>query len=233
MKYFLLVVFSLFFISNLSAQTVANNENNNIIRITKKHENNSVIKITKRIDMNRLSLESKIIGKTSLPVLYPFKSQKLLLNGAGLRELLWINVYACGLYLKAPETQASSVIDKNETMIVRMDILSKAVSHSKLVKAFHKGFIDANSKYVVEKLQPEIKSFLKHIEDLELKIGDKIDIVFEPEIGVSLYINYNKIGTVGGLEFKKAILNIWLSNNPVDKSLKSELLDGAKQYITE
>ena len=221
MKYFLLSVFCLFSVFNLFAQSIANNDSK------------SVIRITKRIDMNRLSLESKIIGKTSLPILYPFKTQNLILNGAGLRELLWVDIYACGLYLKTPETHESSIINKNETMIVRMDILSKAVSHSKMVKAFHKGFIDGNTPYTVKKLQPEIDSFLKHIEGLELKIGDKIDVVYEPEIGVSLYINYNKIGTVGGLEFKKAILNIWLSNNPVDKSLKPELLEGAQQHITK
>jgi len=82
--------------------------------------------------------------------------------------LLWVDVYACGLYLKTPETNSNLIVDKDVTMIVR---------------------------------------------------------------GVSLYINYKKIGTVGGLEFKKAILNIWLSNKPVDKSLKLELLDGAQEFL--
>jgi len=63
------------------------------------------------------------------------------------------------------------------------------------------------------------------------KIGDKFDIVYEPNIGVSLYINYKKIGTTGDLNFKKAIFKIWLANNPVDKSLKPELLSGAKEFL--
>lgn len=188
-------------------------------------------KITTIVDMNRLSLESKIVGKTSFPMLFPFKETQLILNGAGLRELLWIDIYACGLYLKHPETSSTTIINNDETMIVRMDILSKAVSHEKMVKAFHKGFIDSNSKTVVKKLQPEINEFLKHIKGLELNVGDKIDVAYEKEQGLSLYINYKKIGSVGGLEFKKAIFNIWISNNPVDKSLKPELLNGAKKYM--
>lgn len=196
-------------------------------------QNGGLKKTTNHIDINRLELETKIVGKTALPMLYRFKGKSLILNGAGLRELMWIDIYACGLYVKTPETNASKIINKDETMIVRMDILSKAVSHSKMVKAFHKGFIDGNSPSTVKRLQPEIKSFLKYIEGLELKVGDKVDVVYEPKIGVSLYINYNKIGTVGKLDFKKAILNIWLSSNPVDKSLKPELLDGAKKYITK
>lgn len=211
----LLSIFTLFLTISLSAQT-------------------GVVKKTiNRIDINRLELETKIVGKTALPMLYKFKARNLILNGAGLRELLWIDIYACGLYLKTPETDPLKIINKDETMIVRMDILSKAVSHSKMVKAFHKGFIDGNDKNVVLKLQPEIDSFLKHINGVTLKVGDKIDVVYEPKIGVSLYINYNKIGTVGGLDFKKAILNIWLSNNPVDGSLKVELLDGAKKYTNK
>jgi len=188
-------------------------------------------KVSNRIDINKLELESKIVGKTALPVLYKFKNQNLILNGAGLRELLWIDIYACALYLKNPETEPSNIIYGNELMVVRMDILSKAVSHEKMVKAFHKGILDGNSPDVVNDLKHEIELFLEYIEGLTLKVGDKVDVVFEPNVGVSLYINYDKVGTVGDLKFKKAIFNIWLSNNPVDKSLKPELLDGAKEYL--
>jgi len=227
MKYLLLFC-SVIVVTSFSAQTRIANAPGQI------HTTSSIKKIKRVInqnDINRLNLETKIVGKTALPALYRFKNKQLILNGAGLRELLWIDVYACGLYMISPEINPLNVINKNETMIVRMDILSKAVSHKKLVSAFKKGFEDGNSEAVVKELQPEIKSFLAHITGLELKIGDKVDIVYEPDLGVSLYINYKKIGTVGRLNFKKAIMNIWLSNKPVDKSLKPELLNGAKEFL--
>ncbi len=185
----------------------------------------------KNKDINRLNLESKIVGKAALPVLYRFKNKQLVLNGAGLRELLWVDIYACGLYMNKPNTNAADIIEKDETMIVRMDIISKAVSHDKMVKAFYKGFIDGNSKNTTAKYGKEISEFLKHIDGVVLKIGDKIDVVYEPNLGVSLYINYEKLGTVGDIGFKKAIFNIWLSNKPVDKSLREELLEGAKSFL--
>ena len=218
MKYLILALSVLIFL-NTNAQT----------RVLKK------VKTTKRelnsADINRLNLETKIVGKTALPALYRFKDKKLILNGAGLRELLWVDVYACGLYLNAPDTSPEDIIDGNEIMIVRMDILSKAVSHKKLVSAFKKGFEDANSPGIVKKLNPEITEFLSKISNLQLKVKDKVDVVYEPEIGVSLYLNYDKIGTVGGIDFKKAIFRIWLSDHPVDKSLRTELLNGAKEFI--
>ncbi|WP_010521166.1 chalcone isomerase family protein [Aquimarina agarivorans] len=82
----------------------------------------------KQEDIKRLNLESKIVGKTAFPALYRFKKQQLILNGAGLRELLWVDVYACGLYLRDPEINALTIVNKDELMIMRMDILSKAVS---------------------------------------------------------------------------------------------------------
>lgn len=187
----------------------------------------------KRFDINKLELESKIVGKTALPALYKFKTNNLILNGAGARELLWVDVYACALYLRKPETDAKKIINNDELMIVRMDILSKAVSHTKMVKAFHKGFKEANSPKVVANLESEIELFLEYIDGLTLKVGDKVDVVYEPYKGVSLYINYSKIGTVGDLEFKKAIFKIWLSENPVDKSLTPELLDGSKSILID
>jgi len=219
---FLLLFFSIIVMSNISAQN----------RISRQSSNRIKKKINK-IDINKLNLESKIVGKTALPALYRFKNKKLILNGAGLRELLWIDVYACGLYVSTPDTNPYKIVTKDEVMIIRMDILSKAVSHSKMVKAFHKGFNDGNTEAAVKKLQPEITDFLRHIRGLVLNVGDKVDVTYEPDLGVSLYVNYKKIGTVGDLDFKKAIFNIWLSNNPVDKSLKVELLDGAEEFLSK
>ena len=223
MKYLFLIL-SLLTVSNFTAQTLVKNNSNQSIKKVRK---------SNTIDMNRLNLENKVVGKTALPVLYRFKNDKLILNGAGLRELLWVDVYACGLYVKNPEIDDKKLIERNELAIFRMDILSKAVSQNKLIKAFYKGFENANSEAAFIRLSPQIDQFVKYLEDLNLKIGDKIDIVYEPNIGVSMYSNYKKLGTVGNLDFKQALWKIWLSNEPVDKSLKVELLDGAREFLND
>jgi len=90
MKYLLLLLASVT-VNNFTAQNL----------ITNSSSNQGIKKIKSVInkeDINRLNLESKIVGKTALPALYRFKNKQLILNGAGLRELLWVDVYACGLY---------------------------------------------------------------------------------------------------------------------------------------
>ena len=223
MKYLFLIL-SLLSVSNFTAQTLVKNKSSQSIKKVRKSNN---------IDMNRLNLENKVVGKTALPVLYRFKEDKLILNGAGLRELLWVDVYACGLYVKSPEIDDRKLIEKNELAIFRMDILSKAVSQNKLIKAFYKGFESGNSEAAFIRLSPQIDQFVKYLEGLNLKIGDKIDIVYEPNVGVSMYSNYKKLGTVGNLDFKQALWNIWLSKDPVDKSLKTELLNGAREFLKD
>ena len=184
----------------------------------------------RRPDISRLSLESKIIGQIPYPLLYPFKSYKLILNGAGTKKSGRIDAYSCGLYLSKPETDPNKIINEDEVMIVRMDILSNKISGIKMVDSFKEGLTQTNPSETLNKLNSEIELFLEYIEDFYLEVGDKIDIIYEPYKGLSVYVNYKKRATISGLDFKKAIYNIWLSNNPVDLEFKTALLDGAKGY---
>jgi len=209
---------------NLVAQT-------RIARIDSKKINNIDITKNRRIqtksiqgEIDKLSMESKRVGKATLPMLYNYKSKKMVLNGAGLREMLWLDLYACGLYLKEKSVNPSKIISSNRSMIIRLDILSSAISKKKLIRAFEQGFEKSNNEQVVKKYKSELAQFISFL-DVEITVGDKYDIVYTPGIGTSLYVNYKNKGLIKGLDFKSALFNIWLSENPADKSLKKELLN--------
>jgi len=181
---------------------------------------------TKRVqnEIDAKAMSIKIVGKAILPYQYKFKFEKLKLNGAGLREMLWVDLYACGLYLQAENNVASKIVSSNEIMVIRLDILSNAISKKKLIKAFKKGFQKSNTEEVVEEFEEDLEDFISFL-DVAIKVGDKYDIVYKPGLGTSLYVNYKKKGTIKGLPFKSAIFNIWLSDiEPADKSLKKDLL---------
>ena len=180
-----------------------------------------------RSEINRLNSESKIIGEIAYPMLYRFKTNELILNGAGIKKAFG---YSCALYLERPETNSETIIDKDETMIMRMNLLSKKTSRKKMVEVFKENLTEANTVTFIQELGPEIELFLEYVEELYLHIGDTLDVVYEPYKGTSIYVNYEKKGTISGFDFKKAIFNVWLSQKPIDKDLKVELLDGAKGY---
>jgi len=189
---------------------------------------NAYTKVSNKISQNRLELESEIVGSTTLPMLYKYKNEKLILNGSGLNK----HHYACGLYLEIPKSDGQSVLDANEFMIIRLDMLNKkTITYDKFKKMIKKSFYEINAPHITSKLKNEIELFFENAEGIYINEGDKVDIVYDPLNGVSFYINYEEKFSIRGIEFKKAIFNIWLSEEASDKKLKKELLNGAKEYF--
>ena len=50
------------------------------------------------------------------------------------------------------------------------------------------------------------------------------DLVYLPGEGVRVLKNGEQKDTVGGLEFKKALFGIWLSDKPAQEDLKEKML---------
>ena len=50
------------------------------------------------------------------------------------------------------------------------------------------------------------------------------DFIYLPERGVVVNKNGKFKGVVGGIEFKTALFNIWLSDKPADANLKKAML---------
>ena len=184
-----------------------------------------------KTEIYKLNSESKIVGEIAYPMLYHFKANKLILNGAGIRKSSIKNGYSCALYLENPETNPENIVEKDDTMIIRLDILSKKIAFEKTVEAFKKDLEEANTVAELKQIQPEIELFIEYLEELTVAVGAKLDIVYEPYKGTSIYLNYKKQGTVTGFGLKKALFNIWLSKTPADKVLKQQLLDGANGYV--
>lgn len=219
----------IFFSFNLVAQTKltkyyvkqTNNSSNANTVLSQKAKTFQTKNIQNRID--ELELESIKVGKTKMPILYLHNSNRLILNGTGLREMFWVDLYACGLYLAKKNHNSNSIINDNSKMVIRLDILSNAISKEKLTKAFKKSFYKSNTKSMAHSLQKELDTFISFL-DVEINVGDIYDIIYTPGVGTSLYINNKKKGIIKRGIFKKAIFNIWLSENPADKSLKKDLL---------
>ena len=58
----------------------------------------------------------------------------------------------------------------------------------------------------------------------EIREGDVFDILYTPRRGSMVYKNNILMTTILGLEFKKALFGIWLSDNPSQVSLKDGLM---------
>lgn len=162
------------------------------------------------------------VGGVKLPANESYQGQTLNLNGAGVREKLWIDLYAGGLYLAKKSSNASAIVAADEAMSIKLHIVSKLISSDKMVEAVNEGFessMNGNTKPLSSKIE-QFKGFFKE----EITKNDVFDIVYIPNTGVTAYKNDKELGTIKGMDFKKALFGIWLSNNPADDDLKEAML---------
>lgn len=163
------------------------------------------------------------IGGATLPDTFMADKNTLLLNGAGLRKKFrFVKVYAGGLYLTQKSQNPQKIIEADAPMAVRMHFIYDGVSSDKLIDAWDEGFQKATDGNI-SPIREEIHKFNSFFTQ-EAKKNDVYDIIYTPDQGVSVFMQGNLMGTIEGLNFKKALFAIWLGKKPADSGLKDGML---------
>ncbi|WP_092541085.1 chalcone isomerase family protein [Zunongwangia mangrovi] len=163
------------------------------------------------------------VGGVSLPNSVEFKGESLKLNGAGVREKFWIDLYAGGLYLQEKSSDEKQIMSADKPMAIKLHIVSKLITSNKMVDAVNEGFENSTNGNTAP-LASEIKKFKGFFSD-EIKKDDVFDLVYIPGTGVISYKNGEEKGTIKGMAFKKALFGIWLSKKPAEDDLKEAMLN--------
>jgi len=162
------------------------------------------------------------IGGVSLPATLKVKENTITLNGGGIREKYWIDLYVGGLYLSTKSSKAQEVIDADEPMAIYMEIVSTLITSEKMIEAVEEGFEKATNGNT-DGIKNKIASFQKAFSE-PIKENDKYTIAYSAEGGVSVSKNGKHIVSIEGLDFKKALFGIWLCDDPADDDLKQGML---------
>jgi len=154
---------------------------------------------------------------------------KLVLNGAGLRERMFVDVYAMGLYLPERKSRAEEILGLAGPKRIAIRMLrdgSAAAFTEALIDGLRKNHSDAE----MVRFGPRIAQLTAIMAELkEAKQGMAIDLDWAHGSGLRLRVNGEPIGQpIVGEDFYRALLRIWLGLNPVQDDLKSALL-GAKR----
>jgi hypothetical protein len=170
-----------------------------------------------------LPAHARRVGGVEIPETLESGGTSLVLNGAGIRNKYFIGVYVGGLYLKQRSADAAAIIDADEVMAVELRITSGLITSDRMKKSTEEGFrksTGGNSAPFREQIDALIGVYDEKIDD-----GDIFDIVYVPGKGVDVYKNGAHQGTVeSGLPFKRALFGIWISERPVQASLKRAML---------
>jgi hypothetical protein len=146
----------------------------------------------------------------------------LVLNGAGIREKFFMDIYIGALYLESKTAEAKTILNDTGSASVLMHFLYSEVSKDKLTSAWTDGFESNTSHTAMQALEERIMMFNKLFRTV--REGDVIRIDYLPDSGTQVRINGEWRGTVEGNDFFRALLSIWLGEKPVTKALRKGML---------
>lgn len=147
----------------------------------------------------------------------------LLLNGIGLREKFWVDVYVGALYLPSKSSDVAEILSRPGPWRVQLDFVYKEVDQKKLIKAWREGFEKNQSAEILQRLQARIDEFYQYF-DSSVVAKEQYAFDYLPQQGVRITRNQKELGLIPGEDFKNALLAIWLGNHPADKKLKKGML---------
>jgi len=150
---------------------------------------------------------------------------ELVLNGAGVRTKVFVKVYVGALYVSQKANTPAALLDAATPRRMTMRML-RDIDSDTLYGALRDGLKDNNSDAELAALKASTEQFAEIMKKAgSAKVGDTVAVDFTAD-GVGVSFNGEPRGKVAGGAFAKALLKVWLGDNPVDGSLKKALLGG-------
>ena len=153
-------------------------------------------------------------------------SADLVLNGAGLRKRVFFQVYAIGLYLPHKTTDAAALLKMRGIKRIAMHML-RDVPADEFSDALADGIRENHSEAEAKALVPRLMDLVAVMAQVkEAKTGMLIKLDWTGS-GTQVVVDGKPVGrAIPGEDFYRALLRIWLGNNPVQDDLKKALLGG-------
>lgn len=150
------------------------------------------------------------------------------LNGAGMRNKLFIKVYALGLYLPQKADNSADVLAAKGAKRLAIVTL-RDLTAEQFVDALVEGLKKNHDEAAFAALAPRIEQF----RSIMLGIGNAaeksvVHLDWLPDTGTRLTFNGTQKGAdIPGEDFYRALLRIWLGERPAQDDLKQKLLGKA------
>jgi len=152
-----------------------------------------------------------------------FLGKDYVLNGAGIRENFFLDIYKIGLYLDSKNSKHKAILNSEQDKFVRIVVVSSLVTADRFANGMDDGFkksTGSNTKPIEKEIQQLKKGF-----GTDFNVGDEFVVFFGADGETKIYKENNlKITIPVNKTFQKALLGMWIGDNPVVGDLKEELL---------
>lgn len=132
----------------------------------------------------------------------------LVLNGMGLREKYFLDIYVGGLYVPAKSKDAASLIQMDSPKLIRMHFIYSEVPADKMRETYVEGFA---GNPAAKALNAEVQRFFGWLEDMHA--GDVMELEYAPGVGTTLRIKNKVKGTIPGPEWMRLVFTNYLGPN--------------------
>jgi len=182
--------------------------------------------VTSTLFFSTGSLQAREFGGIQFPdtIALPDTVKTVRLNGVGYRKKFFVKVYIGALYTEKLTRSRDEVVALDGPNRVLMHIVHEEVDKEKLVNAWNEGFEENLSDEELEKMRPTIDRFNAMFPTV--REGDVIYLDYIPGTGTRVTINNEQKGVIAGRDFNRAMLDIWLGDEPADNKLKKAMLGG-------
>lgn len=155
----------------------------------------------------------------------------LVLNGAGLRNFLFFDIYVAALYLPRKLSDAHEVLKSDLPRRLRITLLRDMDADRDLQRLLG-GMRDNNTPEELAAIHEQVQHFLQLLRAMgTIEKGSVVRLDYLPESGTHVWLNHRLLGTVPGADFNRCVLKIWLGDRPIQESLKKALLGEAREAI--
>jgi len=164
------------------------------------------------------SVDARTIGGVNLEETFKAGDTSLILNGAGIREKFFADIYVAGLYLKEKSSDYKQIMAQDESMVIKIKIVSSLITAERFKEACEEGFertTNGNTKPLRSQIDLAYTAFAQ-----KFNVGDIFDLVYIKGVGTNFYKNGKLITKVDGLDFKAALFGIWIIDKPSHKNEK-------------
>ena len=172
------------------------------------------------IHVQSVAADTIKVNGVDFPVRSVAGESTLELRGASmLRWAMMVDLYAGALYLPgaAPSRQWPSDIPKRLELCYFRKIPAE-------------GFIESSQDHLRSTLSDQrleqIQARLDQLYDLfrDIGPGDRYTLTYQPDLGTSLSLNGELLGTIPGADFAEAYFGIWLGEQPLNEKFRDQVL---------
>ena len=150
-------------------------------------------------------------------------NEEYVLNGVGIREKWFLDIYTIGLYVKDISKDGSVILNSDSNKYVRIVIVSGLITADKFNKGLDDGF-KKSTQGNIGPIQEEIDIVRKGF-GTDFAVDDEFVVYFDKSGETRIYKSGKETVSVpANKTFQKALLGMWIGENPILNGLKEELL---------